>query len=73
MIATNSDMAFIPNNFELDDRLAILTGANMGNELNFVLFYQLTFSRLSFVNFFLFPSKNDLLDIKIELTPENET
>jgi DNA mismatch repair ATPase MutS len=32
VIATNPDMAFIPNSFELDDRLAILTGANMGNQ-----------------------------------------
>ncbi len=58
VIATNSDMAFIPNNFELDDRLAILTGANMGNELNFALFLQLTHFLSSFFcefHFFLFP------------------
>jgi DNA mismatch repair ATPase MutS len=30
VVATNPDMAFIPNSFELDERLAILTGANMG-------------------------------------------
>ena len=30
VIATNPDMSFIPNSFKIDDRLAILTGANMG-------------------------------------------
>ena len=34
VIATNTDKAFIPNSFELDDRLAILTGANMGKLCN---------------------------------------
>ena len=30
--AANPDVAFIPNDFELDDQLAILTGANMGGK-----------------------------------------
>ena len=30
VISANPDVAFIPNDFELDEKLAILTGANMG-------------------------------------------
>ena len=32
VVAANPDVAFIPNDFELDDNLAILTGANMGGK-----------------------------------------
>ncbi len=32
VIALNPDIAYIPNNFSLDDKLAILTGANMGKK-----------------------------------------
>ena len=37
VIAVSPDRAFIPNNFELDQRLAILTGANMGKILAYTL------------------------------------
>ena len=30
VIAANANLAYIPNDFELDESLAILTGANMG-------------------------------------------
>ena len=32
VIAANPNLAFIPNDFELDETLAILTGANMGGK-----------------------------------------
>ena len=37
VIAANPDMAFIPNSFKMDDRLAILTGANMGKDRSYLL------------------------------------
>merc|ERR1719411_1851948 len=32
VIAANANLAYIPNDFELDESLAILTGANMGGK-----------------------------------------
>ena len=32
MISANPDLAFIPTDFHLDEKLAILTGANMGGK-----------------------------------------
>ncbi len=40
VIAANPDVAFIPNDFELESQLAILTGANMGGKSTLMRYVQ---------------------------------